>query len=116
MATILITGASGNLGRAVTDVFISKGYKVIAIVAKKESISDFGKNENLEVEVADLTNESASSILISNLLKTNKNIDAALLLVGGFAMGSIEKTKLEDIHKQISLNFDTAYTIVQPLF
>ena len=45
-----------------------------------------------------------------------KSIDAALLLVGGFAAGNISVATGDDIKKQLSLNFDTAYYVARPLF
>src|SRR6185312_4722371 len=45
-----------------------------------------------------------------------KNIDAAILTVGGFAMGSIAETKTSDILNQYKLNFETAYNVARPVF
>ena len=53
---------------------------------------------------------------MQKVIDTHKIIDAALMLVGGFAMGAIKDTKLEDIQKQITLNFETAYNLTRPLY
>jgi len=113
MKTVLITGATGNLGSAVTKAFLDKGYTTIATTTSREGLKDLPAS--VQGEVADLTNEDATSALIGKIIKEHGKIDAALLLVGGFAMGKIEATSSADIKKQISLNFDTAYHVARPL-
>jgi NAD(P)-dependent dehydrogenase (short-subunit alcohol dehydrogenase family) len=114
--TVIITGANGNLGTAVTNEFLNKGYKVIATVTNEEAKNSFISHPDLHIEVIDLTDEEKTNVFIQNTIEKHGNIDGALLLVGGFAMGDITSTRSEDIRKQFSLNFDTAYHIVQPLY
>ena len=116
MKTVIITGANGNLGLAVTNTFLSKGYKVVATVINEDAKKDFATNENLQIEVVNLTNEAETESFLGSTIEKYKTIDAALLLVGGFAMGNIYQTKSDDIKKQITLNFDTAYHVAKPLF
>lgn len=116
MKTVIITGANGNLGSAVTNTFLSKGYKVVATVINEDAKKDFAPNENLQIEVVNLTNEEETESFLGSTIEKYKTIDAALLLVGGFAMGNIYQTKSDDIKKQITLNFDTAYHVAKPLF
>src|SRR5438105_13775255 len=86
--TVIITGANGNLGAAVTKEFLDKGYKVVATVATEAMKNDIAAQENIEVAVVDLTNEEATNSFVQQAIDTYKTIDAALLLVGGFAMGN----------------------------
>ena len=116
MKTVIITGANGNLGTAVTNLFLSKGYKVIATVRTKDDLKELPRNENLQAEVLDLTNEVETESFVQKIIDLHQTIDSALLLVGGFAAGNISTTRSEDIKKQISLNFDTAYHAARPLF
>jgi NAD(P)-dependent dehydrogenase (short-subunit alcohol dehydrogenase family) len=116
MKTVIITGANGNLGTAVTNTFLAKNYKVIATVRKEEDLKELPQHQNLLAEVLDLTNEEKTETFVHKIIDQHKTIDGALLLVGGFAMGDIAATKSEDVKKQISLNFDTAYHITRPLF
>jgi NAD(P)-dependent dehydrogenase (short-subunit alcohol dehydrogenase family) len=116
MKTIIITGANGNLGSAVTNSFLAKNYKIVATVRKEEDLTELPQHQNLRVEVLDLTNEEKTETFVQRTIEQHKNIDGALLLVGGFAVGDVAATKSEDIKKQISLNFDTAYHVTRPLF
>ncbi|HET7898811.1 MAG TPA: SDR family NAD(P)-dependent oxidoreductase [Flavisolibacter sp.] len=114
--TIIITGANGNLGTAVTEYFLPGGYNVLATVHSEEAKKDLPSNERLVADVVDLTHEQAAETFVQNAVGKYGKIDGALLLVGGFAMGTIEATNTTDIQKQIRLNFETAYNVARPLF
>ena len=116
MKTVIITGANGNLGMAVTKEFLDKNYRVIATIAGENARSEFQAHPNLELSVVDLTNEKETAGFVENTIQKYQVIDAALLLVGGFAMGDLAATSGDDLHKQISLNFETAYYVTRPLF
>ena len=65
---------------------------------------------------ADLSNETTVETVISQIIAKHKNIDAALLLVGGYASGGIAETNGDTLKKMFTLNFDTAYFVARPLF
>lgn len=114
--TVIITGANGNLGAAVIQTFLEKNYTVVATVATEGAKSDMPVHNNLKVQAVNLTSEEETAVFTQNAISKYKEIDAALLLVGGFAMGNIGTTAIADIYKQFSINFDTAYHVVRPLF
>jgi NAD(P)-dependent dehydrogenase (short-subunit alcohol dehydrogenase family) len=116
MKTVVITGASGNLGSAVTKIFLERGYRVIITVTNDSKNREIARDEKLEVHVVDLMNEEESGAFVQKVLSTHGRVDAVLLLVGGFKMGSVAKTSTGDIHAQIALNFNTAYNVARPLF
>lgn len=109
--TILITGANGNLGKAVTQKFLEEGYKVIGLVAPNTE-TDFKKSDQLEIHQVDLMKEEDTFNLINKLEKA----EGAVLTVGGFGMGGFEETSLEHIEKMYRLNFVTAYNTSRAVF
>lgn len=109
--TILITGANGNLGQAVTRKFLNEGYQVKGFIAPGTN-SDFITDSNLEVHEADLMDEESTFKAIEGV----GDFDGAVLTVGGFGMGSFEKTSLEDVDKMYKLNFQTAYNSSRAVF
>ena len=115
MKTVIITGANGNLGVATVKKFLDDGYKVIAIDAKQDHLDFASGNTNFEFDTVDLTNEEKTTEFIEQAINKYKKIDAALMLVGGFAMGKIADTPGADVKKQFSLNFETAYFLSRPL-
>jgi NAD(P)-dependent dehydrogenase (short-subunit alcohol dehydrogenase family) len=114
MSTIIITGASGNLGLAVVGRLSQEAHRIITLDRSLPENPDQG-NKLIENFQIDLMDEEGAGAKVKQLIKDNPELDAAILLVGGFAMGGIDETGLSDIDKMISLNFNTAYNIVRPL-
>jgi NAD(P)-dependent dehydrogenase (short-subunit alcohol dehydrogenase family) len=113
MKTALITGASGNLGKACVEKFLAEGYRVLTIVSPGKGLGfDLPGIKTFE---ADLTNEASVGNVITRITSQHK-IDVALLLVGGFAMGNIQDTNGAGLQKMFSLNFETAYFTARPVF
>ncbi len=121
MKTAIVTGASGNMGQAVVKKFIAEGYKVIGTVIPNDPVpmdpaATGFHAESFEKVVVDLMNEEESEKFIASIISKYGSVDAAILTVGGFAMGTIAETKTSDIAKQYKLNFETAYNAARPLF
>ena len=116
MKTAIITGANGNLGNAAVKKFINEGYFVAGTVLHDDHPkSDFSK-ASFEKMVVNLDDEKDAEKFVKKVITKHKNIDVAVLTVGGFAMGSIADTASDDIQQQIQLNFITAYHLVRPVF
>jgi NAD(P)-dependent dehydrogenase (short-subunit alcohol dehydrogenase family) len=115
-ATILITGANGNLGAATVKKFLDEGYRVIAIDHSGTHLGFAAGHENFELKSVDVGDEQAVDSFIEELIELYGSIDAALMLVGGFAMGDIAATDGAAMRKMYTLNFETAYFVARPLF
>ncbi len=116
MKVAIVTGASGNMGLAVVRKFIDEGYYVIGTVIPNDPAPMDFPSDKLEKAVVDLTSEDDSQTFVDTILEKHKCIDAAVLTVGGFAMGKIAETKTADIAKQYKLNFETVYNVARPVF
>ena len=115
MKTVIITGANGNLGVATVKKFLEESYNVIAIDGKDDHLGFAKGNNNFEFHSIDLTNEAITESFINEVIARQGKVDAALMLVGGFAMGNVTEAAGAAIQKQFSLNFETAYFIARPL-
>jgi NADP-dependent 3-hydroxy acid dehydrogenase YdfG len=115
MKTVVVSGASGNLGHAVITKFLANNYKVIGTVTVNETLS-FSSDKNFEAGVVDLTNEEAVKTFMNSIFKKYEKIDVGVLTVGGYTSGKIAETGIVAIRQQFMLNFETAYNIAQPLF
>jgi NAD(P)-dependent dehydrogenase (short-subunit alcohol dehydrogenase family) len=116
MKTAIVTGASGNMGQAVIKKFIDEGYKVIGTVVPNDPVALNFPEDKLDKVVVDLMSEDDSAKFINDITSKYGSVDAAVLTVGGFAMGSVAETKTSDIAKQYKLNFETAYNVARPVF
>ncbi|HMU46323.1 MAG TPA: SDR family NAD(P)-dependent oxidoreductase [Chitinophagaceae bacterium] len=116
MKTVIITGVSGNLGQAVAKKFLAEGYRVAGTVTHKDPSGFAIQDSNFETFAVDLMQEDEAGEVVAKIIGIHKVVDAAVLTVGGFTMGNIEKTKGKDIDWQIKLNFQTAWNVVKPVF
>lgn len=110
---ILVSGADGNLGSAVVDKLKSEGNKIFGLFGFEENIKN--PSDNFQKVSIDLMDAKASAEAVQQANQAFGEINAAVLTVGGYAGGSIHDVSIEDIHKQIKLNFDTAFNLVKPL-
>lgn len=114
--TVIITGASGNLGTATIKKMLVEGYRVIAVSNSHNNFAFAQGNKNFESQPVNLSREDETQAFIEDVIKRYQTIDAVFLLAGGFAMGDIESTGGDALKKMYALNFETAYYTVRPLF
>lgn len=112
---VLITGASGNLGGALIQVFLEHGFRIAALDTSRGA-SEIPESEDLRVFPVELTDETRVKEVIQNVYERFGSIEMAVLTVGGFAMGNLTETEGEDFDKMYRLNFLTAYHIARQLF
>lgn len=114
--TVIVTGASGNMGQAVVKKFLAKGFHVIGTTIPNDPVPLEIGDPLFEKVAVDLMNEEASAQFIQSTVDKHRTVDAAILTVGGFAMGSIAGTSSADLMKQYKLNVETAYHVARPVF
>ncbi len=108
--TILVSGASGNLGRAVVRKLSTSGYHVLALDVTRAA-DEFLNNENIAPAQLNLRDEEEVQSYIGSV----KHVHGAVLTVGGFAMGDLLNTTGTQLRDMFRLNFQTAYFMVKPL-
>lgn len=116
MKSAIVTGASGNLGQAVVKKFLAEDYFVTGTLIPGDKAVTGISGNNFETVVVDLLQEESAKEFVEGVIAKTGGIDAAILTVGGFAIGDIAVTKTADIAKQIKLNFETAYHVARPVF
>ena len=116
MKTAIVTGSSGNMGQAVVRKFLAEGYNVVGTVIPNDPVPMDIDHGSFEKVVADLNSEESAAAFVESVITKYQSIDAAVLTVGGYAMGKIADTKTSDITHQYKLNFETAYNVARPVF
>ena len=113
---IIVTGANGGLGTAVTQKLLNDGYEVYGtIIPGREDINKirvtFKNNERLHLTKLDVLNEQE----VDNFVSSIEDVYGAVLTAGGFMMKSFQKTTENDLNKMIDLNFKTAFYFARDL-
>ena len=108
---MLITGASGGLGRSVTEVFLSTGARVVAAALDFPETS--AKPPCTQV-VADLTTTQGVSDMLAAGLEPSGKIDALVHLTGGFAGGApVHETDEATWDHMMNLNLKAAFLVTR---
>ncbi len=111
--TAIITGVTGNLGKAVLELFTESDYNVAAAIRSGQRI-DLNKN-SIPFEV-DLMDEQSVDGFVQAVAKKFNSVDTAVLTVGGFAMGNIFNSGKNELDKMYKLNFETVYFMARAVF
>lgn len=102
---VVITGATGALGHAVTSVFSKTGGTVIAV--GREVPQDL-PNSVIGL-TADVTNAADVRELMTSVMKQTSRIDCLVNLVGTFAMGRLIETDPSVWEKMLATNLTSAF-------
>ncbi len=91
--TALVAGGAGGLGRAVVLAFLEEGAKVIVTSRNEKEFAALQKAAGasqhlLEGHAVDVTEETAVSGLITQILKDHGRLDIMVNAVGGYAGGA----------------------------
>ena len=104
--TAMITGAAGNLGRAVVDAFGSCGANLVLLVRDAaQAAKVFGaENDRLAFVTADLLNGEQVGGAVTQAVKRFGGVDVLCNLAGGFRMG-------ETVHETADKNWDFLFDV-----
>jgi NAD(P)-dependent dehydrogenase (short-subunit alcohol dehydrogenase family) len=112
---VVVTGASGNLGRAVVKGFAEAGAKVALIDLRQDrldqAILDLGLDATrCKAFPGDLSDQDKVDALVSSILDQYGQIDVLAHTVGGFAMGDpVHTAGLDVLRKMFDLNVVPLY-------
>ena len=104
--TVIVTGAAGNLGKAVAQAFSDPGVNLVLVDLKRESLaSTFGSEDAHRMFApANLLEMSAATSMVHAALARYGRIDVLCNIAGGFRMG-------EMLHETSDENWDFLFDI-----
>lgn len=108
--TVLITGAGGGLGGAVTAAFLEAGWRVVAVELAGAAR---GLPAAVEAVEADLTDpDSVAAAVRVAAARPETPLRAVVNLVGGFAQsGLVHETPLAEFEAVLALNLRPTYLV-----
>ena len=111
---VIVTGATGGIGRAVIDVLRENNAKVVSVSRKKDDLEKmYVGMSDVKLIVADVTNENDVKRVITETLETFGKIDALVNTVGAFSEKSIEDISLDEFTSAIQTNIQSAFLLSQ---
>jgi NAD(P)-dependent dehydrogenase (short-subunit alcohol dehydrogenase family) len=109
---VLVTGAKGGLGSAVTQAMLDAGATVIG-VSRSIRQTDFA-HPSFHARSAELSTRESAAAAVDAIAAQHARLDAVVHLVGGFDMGpTVEETSDDAFAKMFALNFYSALHLFQ---
>lgn len=104
--TVLITGAAGNLGRALAQAFEDRGAQLVLVRHNRETLQHtFGEEKARRLFVAaDLRHADQATEAATTAIARFGRIDVLCNLAGGFHMG-------ETVHETTQVQWDAMFAI-----
>ncbi len=105
MKTVLITGGTRGIGKAIAIAFQKKGYRVCVTYSKDEDSATEAKEKGLEVYRADVRDENA----VAELFKKLGKVDILVNNAGVSLVKQIQDTTKEDWENLFAVNVTGAF-------
>jgi len=109
---VIITGASRGIGRAICELFMQEGAKLVATAKNNvDSLSDI-EGVLLSLKV-DLSNEADLGKLVSETIKKFNRIDILINNAGVFEQIDFEKITEDNLNEMIDVNLKGPFLLIQ---
>ena len=105
MRTVLVTGGTRGIGRAIAEKFLQKGARVVVTYSKDEESALSAKEKGLEVIKADVSKEEDVLKVFSNI----KSLDVLVNNAGVSLIKQIQDTTLDEFERIFSVNVRGAF-------
>lgn len=113
---VMVTGAAGNLGRAVVHELMTNGNRLVCVERSFETLqrvaADYGHASDIvSLGGIDLTDAGSCQEAVRRTLTAFGRIDALVNTVGGFETGPVSEAGIDQWNRLFQMNARTAYTI-----
>ena len=102
--TILITGASSGIGKAIAVHFADKGWNVAATMRHPENETDLAGRSGVKLYRLDVTDNNSIRQSMADTIQDFNRIDVVVNNAGYGAIGIFEKATKEQIQRQFDIN------------
>jgi NAD(P)-dependent dehydrogenase (short-subunit alcohol dehydrogenase family) len=104
--TVMVTGAAGNLGRAIATAFAARGANLVLVERKRESlVAAFGAETDRRLyATVDLLDQAEVDSAVRQAKERFGRVDVLCNIAGGFRMG-------EPVHQTSDRNWDFLFDI-----
>ncbi|MEH7871255.1 SDR family NAD(P)-dependent oxidoreductase [Rhizobium laguerreae] len=113
---VMVTGAAGNLGRAVVNGLVANRYRLVCVDRSPEALERMSADYDHASDMVrlggiDLTDADSCKEAVGRALKEFGRVDALVNTVGGFETGPVAEAGINQWERLFRTNAQTAYTI-----
>lgn len=118
MPSILITGASAGIGRAVAELFLAEGWTVGMLARRKEVLDEVAAGHgNAHVLVADVSDPDAVSAAFDQFAAKAGRLDVLFNNAGLFTPAApVDEVSVEDWYRAVSVNLTGMFLCARAAF
>ncbi|MFS4582087.1 SDR family oxidoreductase [Phaeobacter sp. C3_T13_0] len=116
--SILITGASSGIGRAVAEVFLEEGWQVGLLARRAEKLSEVAQGRAGAYALpADVTDPMAVDCAVDAFVKQSGRLDVLFNNAGIFTpAGTIDEIRLDDWFAAVNVNLNGMFLAARAAF
>ena len=116
--TVLITGATDGLGKAVALLLAERGFRVFAAgrsAEKRTRLDALAREKRLSIETLemDVCDDGSVHRAVSSVLQKSSAIDVLINNAGFVQVGAVEELRIEDWRRQFETNFFGVIRVTQ---
>ena len=116
--TVLITGATDGLGKAVALLLAERGFRVFAAgrsAEKRTRLDALAREKRLSIETLemDVCDDGSVHRAVSSVLQKSSAIDVLINNAGFVQVGAVEELRMEDWRRQFETNFFGVIRVTQ---
>ena len=111
--TVIVTGASQGIGAAVANLFLERGYNVVANSRNIVSKNELKRSDRLALVDGDIGQESTARRVVETAVQRFGSIDALVNNAGIFIAKPFVEYSTEDFRKLVSTNLDGFLHVTQ---
>jgi NAD(P)-dependent dehydrogenase (short-subunit alcohol dehydrogenase family) len=103
-STVVITGTSSGIGRATAELFLRKGWNVVATMRRPKDPSSFSPSERLKVARLDVRDRASIDAAVDAAVSAFGTIDCWINNAGFGTFGPVEAATRTQIERQYEVN------------
>ena len=107
MKTVVISGASSGIGRALSEIFVKDGYKVYNLSRRPSDVDGV-----ISIKT-DVTDEQSVKDAFAQIERESESVDIVVANAGFGISGAIEFTDTEEAKRQLDVNFFGVLNVVK---
>jgi NAD(P)-dependent dehydrogenase (short-subunit alcohol dehydrogenase family) len=111
--TLIVTGASQGIGAAITNLFLERGYNVVANSRHVSRTNELSRSDNLALVDGDIGLATTAESIVDTAVKRFGSVDALVNNAGVFFAKPFTEYTLEDFRSLSSTNLDGFIHVTQ---
>ncbi len=118
MKTILVTGASGGIGRAVAEKFLTEGWAVGLVARREAALADVAQNQpNAHILPCDVTDPRAVDQAFAEFMSATGHLDCLFNNAGIFTPAApIDEIPVDDWFDAVNVNLTGMFLCARAAF